>query len=136
MLYHRKPMQVDAIKLSQSMTIKGKTGFPGDYLVTFEDGSMSIMSAAVFNQNFVPAQSGALILSEQTPAPEPAKPEPLPTGYICVGCGNESVPEKEFDRNTGQCASCLKEFTTCQTCGLKVQQFEVIGTYCRRCLKK
>lgn len=144
MLYQRKRMEVNAVKLKAEMTVGQKTGQPGDYLVTFEDDSMGIVTANVFEANFepgyrielTPENVESMLANLPTPVAPPVQPEPQPTGYICVGCGSDSVPENMFDKNTGMCADCLKKFVTCQTCGNTVQQFEVVGSYCRRCLNK
>ena len=145
MLYQRKRMEVNAVKLRAEMTVGQKTGQPGDYLVTFEDDSMGIVTAKVFEASFEPAMNRIQLTRENvenvlTNLPpvinQPTQPEPQPTGYICVGCGSDSVPENMFDKNTGMCADCLKKFVVCQTCGNTVQQFEVVGSYCRRCLSK
>lgn len=135
MIYYRKPMEVDAIKLQVQMNLAGKVGNPGDYLVTFKDGSMTIVSGPTFEASFdaVPAQVIQFPAQVQKP-PQMEQPIPKPLGFVCVGCGSETVPEREFDKNTGMCAACLKQTATCQTCGATVQQFEIVGTYCRRCL--
>lgn len=140
MLYQRKRMDVNAVKLKSPMVVGGRTGMPGDYLVTFADDSVSIISGPVFEGNFEPVigaekQAFVIIPGKQDEPPKPPMTEPLPTGFICVGCQSETVPEHLFDKNTGLCATCLKKQVVCQTCGLTVQQFEVIGSYCRRCLK-
>jgi hypothetical protein len=135
MLYDRKKMKVDAVKIGQPMSLNGRNGQPGDYFVTYADGSMSIVSASVFESNFVPSHMTEV--TTITPDSEPEKtPEPKPSGYICIGCGSDTIQSHMFDRNTGMCADCLKKQATCHTCGTTVSQFEIIGTYCRRCLSK
>lgn len=138
MIYIRKPLEVDAIKLHQPMTVGGKTGQPGDYLVTYPDGSMGIMTGKIFEGNFMEA---SLI---RPPAPhidQPSKPLPpevveIETAkFVCVGCGKE-VEQHLWDSKTAQCVSCLQKSVFCHTCGTEVKQYEIIGTYCRRCLSK
>ena len=70
MLYIRNPLQVDAIKLIQPMTINNRAGQPGDYLVTYPDGSAGIMKGEVFEANFMPHVSLAV------PAPTIQTPPP------------------------------------------------------------
>jgi len=138
MLYIRKPMDVDAIQLQRQMELNGKVGKVGDYIVTFADGSITIMTAAVFQGNFIPASADARILNSPvavvTPVVVPPVVEPKPTGYVCVGCGDETVPGSHYDKNTGLCADCLKLETVCENCGAAVKQYERVGSYCRKCL--
>lgn len=136
MLYIRKPMDVDAIQLQRQMELNGKVGQAGDYIVTFADGSITIMTAAVFQGNFIPASADARILKSPAAVLEVTPPaiEPKPTGYVCVGCGDETVPGSHYDKNTGMCADCLKLETTCPNCGSTIKQYERVGSYCRKCL--
>lgn len=140
MLYQRKPMTVDAIKLLRPMEVAGKHGKPGDYLVTFEDGSITIVTGPIFEGNFqaVSAYNPPTPIAQPIQAPQPIpvqqSDEPKPTGLICLGCGSE-VQRNVFDPATGMCAECLKKTVVCQNCQSTVQQFEIVGTYCRRCLK-
>ena len=143
MLYQRKIMVVNAAKLKSPMAINGKAGQAGDYLVTFEDDSIGIMTAEVFEGNFEPLSvlpvqhiKGGIETALPTPIIPPAITDPKPTGYICIGCGSDTVPGHLFDKNTGMCAECLKQDVICQTCQTAVKQYELVGTYCRKCLTK
>lgn len=137
MLYYRKEMLVDAMLVTRGMTVEGKTGQPGQYFVQFADGSFNFMSPEVFEANFENAAEHGMIATTAAPTPKsPPVPEPEPiqlTQYVCLGCGSE-VAEEIFEKKTGLCVDCLKQTVTCQTCGQSVKQYEVIGTYCRKCL--
>lgn len=137
MLYIRNPLQVDAIKLIQPMAINGKTGQPGDYLVTYPDGSAGIMKGEVFEANFMPHLANSIqapALGTITPPPPQIK-EIETAKFVCVGCGRE-VDQDQWDGKTAQCVACLQKNVFCHTCGAEVKQYEIIGTYCRRCLNK
>jgi hypothetical protein len=139
-------MEVSAVKLKEPMTVGERTGQAGDYLVTFADDSIGIMTAEVFEGNFEALGAGirpsVRIDPMFMPQPIPVQPvppavtDPKPTGYICIGCGSDTVPGHLFDKNTGMCAECLKQDVICQTCGTAVKQYELVGTYCRKCLTK
>lgn len=138
MIYKRIQLEVDAIKLQQPMTVGDKTGRPGDYFVTYPDGSMGIVSGKVFEANFAPSNHGLLIVDhrEQTPAPPPPQVTEIATAkFVCVGC-NREVEQHLWDSKTAQCVTCLQKNVYCHTCGAEVKQYEIIGTYCRRCLNK
>lgn len=139
MIYARKPLEVDAIKLQQSMTVGDKTGQPGDYFVTYPDGSMGIVRGPVFEANFMDAallRPPAPQNTERTPPPPQLQHTEIETAkFVCVGCGRE-VEQNQWDGKTAQCVSCLQKNVFCHTCGAEVKQYEIIGTYCRRCLNK
>lgn len=142
MIYARKPLEVDAIKLQQSMTVGDKTGQPGDYFVTYPDGSMGIVRGPVFEANFMDAAllrppAPQIVLpqnAERTPPP-PQMTEIATAKFVCVGC-NREVEQHLWDSKTAQCVTCLQKNVCCHTCGAEVKQYEIIGTYCRRCLNK
>lgn len=139
MIYARKPLEVDAIKLQQSMTVGDKTGQPGDYFVTYPDGSMGIVRGPVFEANFMDTallRPPAPQNTERTPPPpQPQHTEIETAKFVCVGCSRE-VEQHLWDSKTAQCVNCLQKDVHCFTCGAEVKQYEIIGTYCRRCLSK
>ncbi len=135
MLYIRNPLQVDAIKLIQPMAINGKTGQPGDYLVTYPDGSAGIMKGEIFEANFMPHLSMTIQAPTPITPPPPQIKEIETAKFVCVGC-NREVEQHLWDSKTAQCVTCLQKNVYCHTCGAEVKQYEIIGTYCRRCLNK
>lgn len=136
MIYKRIQLEVDAIKLQQPMTVGDKTGQSGDYFVTYPDGSMGIVRGAVFEANFSPAtRQSPLVIETPIISPPPATKEIETAKFICVGCGRE-VEQHLWDSKTAQCVTCLQKDVYCHTCGAAVKQYEIIGTYCRRCLNK
>lgn len=134
MRYSRKPLSVDAIKLTAPTTINGQTGQPGDYLLTLPNGELGFMPAAMFESNFQPEALATQIIAPANPAPDMAE-EPTRNLMICLGCGAE-VPPEEFERKSGMCVNCLKKQVSCNNCGRQVFQYEIIGTMCRKCLPK
>ena len=127
MLFERKALVVDAIQLRLPTVINGQSGKPGDYFVTFGDGSLSVMDKDAFEGIFTP-------VSEPVQAPDLSEPLAT-TAYVCLGCGDE-VDEAHFERTSGMCVACLKKPCDCHTCGRECYQYEIIGTLCRHCLKK
>ena len=140
MKYQRKPLFLDAIKLTEKTTVGDTEGKPGDYLVTM-NGKISIQDKEFFENHFIP-----YVEPEQSKVAEPVQ-EPQQEGKykpwetkpnankICISC-NEEKPPEQVDRNTGQCVDCLKMETTCETCGAAIMQLDKIGTICRKCLQK
>ncbi|ADU30594.1 hypothetical protein [Evansella cellulosilytica] len=59
--YRRKPIIVDAVKITREMTINSSKGTlkgePGDYLVTELNGEQYPCSAKEFENNYVPTKS-------------------------------------------------------------------------------
>lgn len=133
MRYARKPLIVDAIKLSTATTLNGMTAQTGDYLLTLPNGEIGFMAASMFEANFQPIDQSLA----NTPAnhlPPDLADEPKQSLMVCLGCGEE-VPPEEFERKTGLCVNCLKKQVTCHTCGRAVYQYEILGTHCRKCAK-
>lgn len=128
MQYMRKPLFVDAIKMTKTTVVNGQTGKVGDYLLTMPTGEMGFMAAAMFEANF------EAITTAQV-APDVAEPERLEAAslMICLGCGAEVTRDK-FEGKTGLCVDCLKKQVSCHNCGRQVYQYEIIGTMCRKCL--
>jgi DNA-directed RNA polymerase subunit RPC12/RpoP len=165
-IYHRKPLEVLAIQLEKQFTHSGVTGQPGDYLVKFPDGSVGIMKRDLFELHFVPEAPPApeynpleLLLGQRvhpnSPLAEPVDYQPpirpplirpqdpdkpfenraSETLFTCIGCGRE-VPEKIFEKTSGQCADCLKKLVTCYSCGARIFAYQQLGTTCINCMSK
>jgi hypothetical protein len=137
MIFHRKPMEVDAVLLKLPMEFNGKKGGPGDYFVTFADGSMTIMAKRPFENMFSQTEVATVIPAapaELITMAELEKQEAIHSKFICMSCNNE-VMEADWERKTGMCVECLKLLVNCNTCGKQVNQYEIIGSMCRHCLK-
>lgn len=136
MKYQRIPIKVDAIKLSEPTQINGKTGQPGDYLLTLPGGKIAIMTGKVFEASFEPIEAGfAEVAAPDLERPTPQEVFERKSLMICLGCGDE-VTRDQFEPKSGMCVRCLKQQVTCQTCDRDVFQYEVIGLKCRHCLGK
>lgn len=140
MKFQRKPLIIDAIKLTENMTLGEEAGVPGDYLVTV-NGKTSIAKQEFFEKHFIPYTAEATINTLVVPEnpveekEEKYKPwETIPTSdKLCITCNKAKSPDV-IDRNTGQCVDCLKMDTTCETCGAAILQLDKIGSVCRKCI--
>lgn len=140
MRYQRIPIKVDAIQVPQATPVGEQFANAGDFIVTYEDGSMSVIAKDVFLRHYEPVNqlaTPAVIKQQPEPQPQPPSHETKPgtIGYVCLGCGQE-VAEEIYEKKSGLCVNCLKQDVECQTCASQVKQYELIGTYCRRCLPK
>lgn len=143
MRYQRIIIEVDAIKMPTKGSIGGNTFDAGDYLVTYEDGSVAVLPPDVFESNFQNANLSTIkpVVENQdnsttniTPAPprNDAPPKASPDMFTCLGC-SQDVPAEMFDKAQGVCFDCLK--VKCPTCGAVVKRSEMRGQYCPNCLR-
>ena len=142
MRYRRKPMTVDAVMLSGAMTLGDDQGQPGDYLVTFEDGSQCIYPSDLFRAEFThQEQAPAPVILKQPTTPSPQKQEPTAqtdgvdperiTDCTCIDCG-QTVKRKDWDPASGLGACCIP--VRCPTCKKQTRPRDVHGGYCPNCL--
>ena len=139
MIYKRTAIEVDAIKMTTSGNISGQEFEQGDYIVTYEDGSLAVVPANVFEANYKPITKTVDV--PQAIAVEPTQPQIPQTvkpandkGLVCISCG--AVVESSFyDRNSGMCHDCM--MVKCPTCQNAVKRSDMVGQYCRTyCLRK
>lgn len=140
-IFYRKPMTVDAMKLSVSLVLGGDQGEPGDYLVTFADGSQAIYPEEVFHAEFeegLSPRETPVIKPTQAPVAPLTKPKAedweeknLPTDCTCIECG-QSVKRSDWDAVSGVGKCCI--MVKCLSCKRPARFSQVSGEYCPQCL--
>lgn len=141
MEYIRKPIKVDAVQMPTNGAVGVNEFHAGDYLVTYEDGSVAVLPPDVFEANFEPGTttSPIQIVNKPLPQQQPSiEPKPEPSGELankdaltCLICSQDVMPDN-FDRRQGICFDCLK--VKCPTCHSIVKRSEMKGQYCPNCL--
>lgn len=144
MRFTRKPLSVDAVRISVPISMSEEHGQPGDWLVTFEDGSQTIYPADLFDIEFEPLVEKPrlpdLPLRDRDttllPNPVPVPPEDweeskLPTDCTCIECGG-TVRREHWDPQSGVGRCCVT--VKCPTCRNPAKFSEMAGQYCPRCL--
>ena len=141
MIYRRTAIEVDAIKMTTSGNISGQEFQGGDYLVTYEDGSLAVVPANVFEANYKPITKTETTEIPQVIAVEPTQPLTSPPvepandkGLVCISCG-AVVESSLYDRKSGMCHDCM--MVRCPTCRNVVKRSDMVGQYCRtHCLRR
>lgn len=138
MRYFRKPMTVDAVKLSFSCDIDGIPAHAGDFLVTFEDGSQTVLEGPVFEATFEEALQnppGPVEAPQRVIRPTIGETRPVDVEnvdeYTCIECG-ATVNRANYDSGSGRCRGCIQ--VRCPTCKKPAKLSEMAGEYCPSCL--
>lgn len=144
MKYQRKQMIVDAIELQSEMTFNSKRGFPGDFLVNLE-GQQIIFQRDLFLKHYEPfhdTPTAEKPVEEPEPEPESEKEgdikeweAPMTSNKICIAC-NRELPVGQIEVKSGICVDCLQENVKCYTCNSDCKRYELVGPFCRKCLKQ
>lgn len=124
MIYRSRPEEVDAIELSEGISLNGMKGKPGDFLVHFKNGELSIHAREQFLNMYEP-ETAPIKVETQKPFVRIADPRDLPggepdkdalakikaeneqTSELCCFTCHEDVKASEVDedKNCPKCAT-------------------------------